>query len=46
VAAARVVSLSQASLQCKFKHAAVGAGYAFLIWFSLHWHLLGSIYRY
>jgi len=45
-AAFRVVSRSQVSIRCKLKHGAVGAGYAFLIWFSLHWHLVGPIQRY
>jgi CubicO group peptidase (beta-lactamase class C family) len=46
VFAIRVASRPDAPLRSKVKHAAVGLSYLFLIWFSLHWHLIGPIERY
>jgi CubicO group peptidase (beta-lactamase class C family) len=46
VFAMRVVSRADTPLRSKLKHVAVGLSYVFLIWFSLHWHLIGPIERY
>jgi CubicO group peptidase (beta-lactamase class C family) len=46
VLAIRVASHAEAPLRSRLKHGAVGAGYVFLTWFSMHWHLIGPIDRY
>lgn len=46
VFAIKVASRADATLPSKLKHALVAISYVFLTWFSLHWHLIGSIQRY
>ncbi|HWZ13034.1 MAG TPA: serine hydrolase domain-containing protein, partial [Acidobacteriaceae bacterium] len=41
VFAIRVALRAETPLRTKLKHTAVGVSYVFLIWFSLHWHLIG-----